>query len=565
MKKVILAAMIAAAIPASAYAQYESKICSDNVVVEGCLSQTNSGKDLYVLLEKDGKVEYINNFNIESNGRYTAKFKFAPDSDISDYTVRVKAGGEDATDSILKAASKKDAMIFDVNLKNSDGKSYIDNDGTINITGNIKNYYSDSGSCVMLAAVYDVNGVMKSVQKKDVDYTYNIDNALDSWSINASTGDKVKVFVWDNTSTMIPLATEKSVCRQTYGSDVMKNPESNITAVFLGDSIYQGAGASSSDANLESHMQKYFSEHYNSATVINAGIGGTYSDQGLYRIKKDVAKHNPDIVFVDFCGNDRYLSQESYMEYMEGIARELISLPHQPVIVYNFPAIYYEEGKGHNYPQNTYWAKEIADHYGITTVNYYDYIQERIKNGDFTDIKDFADKFTKDTVHPNDEGYRLMAEHLINSIEDGSAYKKYELKEKYGSYEFKNPGLVAANSERVSYSGTWQYKPASDTFEDGTYLSSQGGDKITFTFTGKSIGFYIIRSANGNTATYSIDNGKYNGTIGTNGAGPMSMTVGERHNLDDGKHTITITTSEPTESDKNLFEIGYFMTDELNN
>ena len=82
---------------------------------------------------------------------------------------------------------------------------------------------------------------------------------------------------------------------------------------------------------------------------------------------------------------------------------------------------------------------------------------------------------------------------------------------------------------------------------------------------GKSIGVYVVRSANGNTAKYSIDNGKYTGTINTNGAGPSPMVTFEKHDLDEGEHTITITTDIPSETGKNRFEIGYFLTDEETN
>jgi len=565
MKKIILTALLVAGVPLAAYAEYQSKIYTDNVVVEGQITEVGVVDDVYVLLEKDGDVKYINNFEVASNGKYLAKFKFAPESDISDYTVRVKAGNEDATDSVLSAASQKEAMVFTVDLKNNNGTRYIDDSGIINISGNIKNYFSDAGKCSIIAAVYSSNGVLLSAQKREVDFTYDVDNTLNSWSINASEGDKVKVFVWDSEKTMIPFADASTVAHQTYGADVMSDTNSDITAVFLGDSIYAGTGATSADASLVGHMSKYFNDTYNSATVINAGIGGTYSDQGMYRIKKDVAKYNPDIVFVDYAVNDRYLSEEGYRAYMEGIARELIKLPHQPVIVFNFPAIYVIND--HNYPENTYWAEEIADYYGIKTVNYYDYIQQRISNGDFADIKEFAEIYTTDNTHPNDVGYELMAEHLIAAIEDGSAYKKYELKDLNGSYEFNNPGLLAASDDRVSYAGSWQYKAeaTASTFEDGSYLSTNGGDTISFTFTGKSIGVYVIRSANGNTAKYSIDNGKYTGNINTNGAGPMPMVVFEKHGLDEGEHTITITTDIPSEASKNEFEIGYFLTDEKTN
>lgn len=147
MKRIILTVLLVAVIPSVAYADHQSKIYTNNVVVEGQLTEVGVADDVYVLLEKDGEVKYINNFEVASNGKYLAKFKFAPESDISDYTVRVKAGNEDATDSVLSAASQKEAMVFTVDLKNNNGTGYIDDNGIINISGKIKNYFSDAGKC----------------------------------------------------------------------------------------------------------------------------------------------------------------------------------------------------------------------------------------------------------------------------------------------------------------------------------------------------------------------------------------------------------------------------------
>lgn len=39
-------------------------------------------------------------------------------------------------------------------------------------------------------------------------------------------------------------------------------------------------------------------------TIVNSGVGGHTSREGLARIEEDVIAHNPDIVFVEFGGND---------------------------------------------------------------------------------------------------------------------------------------------------------------------------------------------------------------------------------------------------------------------
>src|SRR5258708_6271371 len=50
----------------------------------------------------------------------------------------------------------------------------------------------------------------------------------------------------------------------------------------------------------------YFQKQYPGAKIsqINAAIGGTGSDLGVFRLKQDVLDHQPDLVFVEFAVND---------------------------------------------------------------------------------------------------------------------------------------------------------------------------------------------------------------------------------------------------------------------
>ena len=51
---------------------------------------------------------------------------------------------------------------------------------------------------------------------------------------------------------------------------------------------------------------KWFRDQFPTAKVegINAAIGGTGSDLGVFRLKHDVLDHDPDLLFVEFAVND---------------------------------------------------------------------------------------------------------------------------------------------------------------------------------------------------------------------------------------------------------------------
>lgn len=69
MKKILFLFCIFMMFSVNSYAQTEIAFWENNIYVEGCLSKASDGmSSVYVLLEKDGNLEYI---NISSNRRKT--------------------------------------------------------------------------------------------------------------------------------------------------------------------------------------------------------------------------------------------------------------------------------------------------------------------------------------------------------------------------------------------------------------------------------------------------------------------------------------------------------------
>ena len=104
---------------------------------------------------------------------------------------------------------------------------------------------------------------------------------------------------------------------------------------------------------------------------INAAIGGTGSDLGVFRLKQDVLDHQPDLLFVEFAVNDGGASPEQIFRCMEGIVRQTWkALPECDIcFVYTLteqlaPAML--DGK---FQRSASAMEKIADHYGIPTVH----------------------------------------------------------------------------------------------------------------------------------------------------------------------------------------------------
>src|SRR5450432_2099345 len=68
----------------------------------------------------------------------------------------------------------------------------------------------------------------------------------------------------------------------------------------------------------------WFQSQYPSAriTEINAAIGGTGSDLGVYRLRHDVLQFKPNLLFVEFAVNDSGAPPDRIHKAMEGIVRQ---------------------------------------------------------------------------------------------------------------------------------------------------------------------------------------------------------------------------------------------------
>ena len=68
------------------------------------------------------------------------------------------------------------------------------------------------------------------------------------------------------------------------------------------------------------HFQK--ANPQSTFTEINAAIGGTGSDLGVFRVQQDVLSQGPDLLFVEFAVNDGGTNPQRIIRCMEGIVRQ---------------------------------------------------------------------------------------------------------------------------------------------------------------------------------------------------------------------------------------------------
>jgi acyl-CoA thioesterase I len=164
------------------------------------------------------------------------------------------------------------------------------------------------------------------------------------------------------------------------------------TVVCFGDSLTYGTGAGEG-MDYPSHLALLLARE-----IINAGRPGETTAGGLQRIEEDVLAHSPGIVFLILGGND--LKNGMDREQAFANLREMVLAIQKSgalVVLGGIDLPVYGRGFGEGY-------LDLARETGAVLVpNVYEGIWGR-------------SELMSDPVHPNGEGYRVMAERFHRAV-----------------------------------------------------------------------------------------------------------------------------------------------------
>ena len=177
----------------------------------------------------------------------------------------------------------------------------------------------------------------------------------------------------------------------------------------------------------------WFRERFPKAQVseINAAIGGTGSDLGVFRLRHDVLEHRPDLLFIEFAVNDSGAPPQQIYRCMEGIVRQTWRHDSTTDIcfVYTIAGDMLETLQREQFPRSASAMEKVADHYGIPTIHMGLEVARLEKAGKLifkgakpkteTEKAALGDKilFSPDGVHPYpDSGHQLYLEALERSF-----------------------------------------------------------------------------------------------------------------------------------------------------
>jgi len=162
--------------------------------------------------------------------------------------------------------------------------------------------------------------------------------------------------------------------------------------VFFGDSITQGYGVRPEESFPALVAQAL------GLSFVNAGVPGDTMGAGLARMERDVLRHRPRLVVVEFGGNDflRRVPPEETLRHLEAIVGVLIQSGIMTVVLEVNP------GLGGDPYLKGYQA--VVERHGALLVP--DILRGILTNRDLK----------ADTIHPNAKGHRLIAERVTAAL-----------------------------------------------------------------------------------------------------------------------------------------------------
>lgn len=183
-----------------------------------------------------------------------------------------------------------------------------------------------------------------------------------------------------------------------------QTPKSVKKLVILGDSLTEGYGVSKESA-FPQVIEKKLNQNSPAWQVVNSGVSGSTTASALSRVQW-MLKNKPDVVLIILGANDGLRGVKT--EQSEKNLAEAIELAQKSQVKVILGGLYMPPNYGKVYTQKfKAMYSHLAKKYKVYLVPF---ILEKVA-GD--------PKLNQaDGIHPNEEGHKIVAETIYNSIKD---------------------------------------------------------------------------------------------------------------------------------------------------
>lgn len=203
--------------------------------------------------------------------------------------------------------------------------------------------------------------------------------------------------------------------KETYLSSlkaefVKKWPDNRtINIVFHGHSVPTGYSQSPIVQSLNAYPQltltglksKY---PYLVVNIITTSIGGENAESGVKRMDRDVLRHSPDVLLIDYALNDRNIGVDRARKAWTKMIEMAIKKNIKVILFTSTPDL---DDKNHVLDDYAKMIRQLASDYHVGLVDSYKLFMDKAAKGD--DLS----KFMSQSNHPNIAGHYLVASELL--------------------------------------------------------------------------------------------------------------------------------------------------------
>ena len=263
-------------------------------------------------------------------------------------------------------------------------------------------------------------------------------------------------------------------------------------------------------------MVKGFKKHFPEAAIIetrHTQPGGSWF--GLFRCSRGQAVFGEVIcsghlAILDFAADDRGVDIEQVKTSLEGLVRQVIlyRATHSQILVYTLTPELLQSYQAGQTPEYIRVSEQIAEHYGIPSLNLAQYAAQKIIAGEIS-----LAAFSADGVNPTDAGAKIYADAVAKFVDALlTAYpipdqpQRRTLPPPLFPETDDNGRIVAYEDPPVQRSANWQPGQASPIGPFRHLLvSNEVGATLTLKFKGSEIGILDVVDKDSADYEYTVD------------------------------------------------------------
>jgi lysophospholipase L1-like esterase len=258
------------------------------------------------------------------------------------------------------------------------------------------------------------------------------------------------------------------------------------------------------------------------------------------------------LAILDFAADDRGVDIEQVKTSLEGLVRQIVlyRATHSQILVFTLTPEMLEAYRAGRTPEYIRVGEQIAEHYGIPSLNLARYAADKIIAGDLS-----FEEFSADGVNPTDAGAKIYADAVAEFVD--ALMTAFPVPDKPQRRTLPPPlfpetddngRIVAYEDLAVQRSDHWKPGQASPIGPFRHLLvSDETGATLSLKFTGSEIGIIDVVDADSADYQFSIDGGAFRTLAAPRDAtGPTMRTVSLAKGLDrQAEHELVLKVASP--------------------